>query len=69
MSIKVRMLSTVAGPFGVLNAGEVHELEKERALSFIEAHAAVSLEPIKQVEVVEEADARKRKVKSEKDAE
>lgn len=50
--MKIRMLKTAAGPDGVWMANNVYNLNYELAMRFIEAGAAVSLEPIIETEAV-----------------
>ena len=52
--MKVRMVKTAAGPDGVWMAGRIYDLPNALAKQFIEANAAISLEPAKiETEAVE----------------
>lgn len=44
--MKVRMIKTAAGPDGIWMASRIYDLPDALAKQFIEANAAVSLEPV-----------------------
>ena len=52
--MKVRMVKTAAGQDGIWMAGRIYDLPDALAKQFIEANAAMSLEPAKiEIEAVE----------------
>lgn len=51
--MRIRMIKTAAGPDGVWIAGRVYTISDALAKQYIEAGAAISLEPVVETEAIE----------------